>query len=83
MNNHSVTETNSPKQLGIGLNNRLSFEEYLKMTSNKVNKKIELLRNKTIGRLRKLHNILPKSALLTIYKDFVRPHLYYGNIIYD
>ena len=39
--------------------------------------------NKTIGLLRKLHNILPSSELLTIYKDFVRPHLDYGNIIYD
>ena len=39
--------------------------------------------NKTIGLLSKLHNILPRSALLIIYKDFVRPHLNYGNIIYD
>ena len=33
--------------------------------------------------LHKLHEILPRSALLTIYKDFVRPHLDYGNISYD
>ena len=39
--------------------------------------------NKTIGLLRKLHNILPRSALLNVYKIFVRPHLDYGNIIYD
>ena len=39
--------------------------------------------NKTIGHLRKLHNILPRSALLTIYKSFIRPHLNYGDIIYD
>ena len=38
--------------------------------------------NKTIGLLRKLHNILPRSALLTIYKSFIRPHLDYGDIIY-
>ena len=38
--------------------------------------------NKTIGRLRKLQNILPRSALLTIYKSFIRPHLDYGDIIY-
>ena len=25
-----------------------------------------------------LQNILPKQALLTIYKSFVRPHLHYG-----
>ena len=39
--------------------------------------------NKTIGLLRELQNILPRSALLTIYKSFVRPHLDYGDIIYD
>ena len=39
--------------------------------------------NKTIGLLRKLQNILPRSALLTIYKSFIRPHLDYGDIIYD
>lgn len=39
--------------------------------------------NKTIALLRKLQNILPRPALLTIYKYFVRTHLYYGNIIYD
>ena len=30
-----------------------------------------------------LLNVLPQSALLTIYKSFIRPHLDYGNIIYD
>ena len=38
---------------------------------------------KKIGLLYKLQNSLPRSALLTIYKGFVRPHLDYGNIIYD
>ena len=28
-------------------------------------------------------NVLPLSALLTVYKSFIRPHLDYGNIIYD
>ena len=74
MNNNSLSEANSQKQLSIVLDNRLSFEEHLKMILNKV--------NKTIGLLRKLYNILPKSAVLTVYKVFVRPHLDYGNI-YD
>ena len=39
--------------------------------------------NKTIGLLRKLQNALPKPSLLAIYKSFIRPHLYYGDIIYD
>ena len=39
--------------------------------------------NKTIGLLRKLQNTLPRPSLLTIYKSFIRPHLDYGDIIYD
>ena len=31
----------------------------------------------------KLQNVLPRLALLTIYKSFIRPHLDYGDIIYD
>ena len=39
--------------------------------------------NKTISLLRKLQDILPREPLLTIYKSFVRPHLHYGDVIYD
>ena len=31
----------------------------------------------------KLSKNLPKHSLVTIYKSFVRPHLDYGDIIYD
>ena len=37
--------------------------------------------NKTIGLLRKCENILPRSALFTIYKTFIKPYLDYGDII--
>ena len=33
--------------------------------------------------LRKFQNILPRPAHLTIYKCFIKPHLDYGDIIYD
>ena len=39
--------------------------------------------NKTVAFLRKFQNILPRTALLTIYKCFVRTHLDYGDIIHD
>ena len=65
-NDDNVSGTNSPKHLGVVLDNRLSFEDHLKMVLNKV--------NKTIGLLHNLH-ILPRSALLTIDKSFIRPHL--------
>ena len=57
------------------LDTKLDFQEHLKSIFSKI--------NKTIGVLRKLHHILPTSPLLTIYKSFIRPHLDYGDIIYD
>ena len=31
----------------------------------------------------KLNLLLPRSSLLTVYKCFIRPHLDYGDVIYD
>ena len=39
--------------------------------------------NKTTGLIRKLRNSLLRQSLMTLYKFFIRPHLYYGDIIYD
>ena len=33
--------------------------------------------------IKKLFKRLPRNALLTIHKSFVRPHLDYGDIVYD
>ena len=38
---------------------------------------------KGVGLLRKLRSILTRTSLLTIYKSFIRPHLDYGDIVYD
>ena len=38
---------------------------------------------KTIGLIRKLQNLLPRTALITLYKTFALPHLDHGDIIYD
>ena len=39
--------------------------------------------NKGIGITRKLRSILPRNALLTIYKAFIRPNIDYCEFIYD
>ena len=57
------------------MDNRLTFDKHLTNVSNKI--------SKTIGLLRKLQNILPRPALLTIYKCLIRSHLDYGDSIYD
>ena len=57
------------------LDKRIYFEEHLSKVESKV--------NKTIRIIRKLQNVLPLSALLTIHKSFIRSHLDYRDIIYD
>ena len=57
------------------LDSNLSYEHHIKSILNKV--------NKTIGLLRKFHLILPRHSLITIYNTFIRPHLDYGDVIYD
>ena len=36
-----------------------------------------------IDLIKRLFVNLPRNALLTIYKSFIRPHLNYGDILYD
>ena len=38
---------------------------------------------KGIGLLRKRQSISPRTSLLTICKSFIRPHLEYGDVVYD
>ena len=33
--------------------------------------------------MKKLFHIIPRDSLINIYKSFVRPHLDYGDFIYD
>ena len=54
----------------IILDSKLTFEDHYKTVLSKT--------NRTIGLLRKLQNLLPREALITIYKAFVRPRLDYG-----
>ena len=74
-NNNTVTQSEIQKHLGMFLDVKLNFQGHLKSIFNKV--------NKTIGLLRKLRNTLSRLPLLTIYKSCIRPHLDYGDIIYD
>ena len=74
-NNASVSQSSPQKHLSVILDSKLIFQEHLTMVSLKI--------SKTLGLLRKLHNLLPRSALITIYKAFDKPYLDYGDILYD
>ena len=74
-NNNNFSQTYSQKHLGVILDFKLTFEERVNNVLAKV--------NKAVGLLRKLRNILPRTTLITIYKAFIRPHLDYGDVLYD
>ena len=73
--NENLLKSSTQKHLGMILDTKLDFSLHLKNVQNKV--------NKTIGLLRKLQDTLPRTSLITIFKSFIRPHLDYGDIIYD
>ena len=45
----------------------------------------EKIKKATVGvnLMRKLNLLLPRLSLLTVYKCFIRPHLDYGDVIYN
>ena len=70
-----VHQVQLQKHLGLLLDPKLSFDEHIQCILNKT--------RKIIGLVRKLQAIIPRAALLTIYKSFLRPHFDYGDVIYD
>ena len=71
----TVNHIASQKRLGVVLDSSISFDKHLIG--------VQSLTNETIGFLHKLQNTLPRQTLITIYEVFVRPHLDYGDILYD
>ena len=74
-NHSSIKQVPFQKHLGMCLETKLNLQEHLNNVLSKV--------NKTIGLLRKLQASLPRQSLVMVYKAFIRPHLDYGDIIYD
>ena len=74
-NKLDVSQTNSEKHLGVVLDSKLTFHGHLDIVFTKV--------RKTIGHLCKLHSVLPRAALVTIFTAFVQPFLDYSDVLYD
>ena len=74
-NNIPLNNSLFQKHLGLTLDMKLNFSEHVKSITKKI--------SKTMGLLRKFQQILRRSALLTIYKTFIRSWLDYADIIYD
>ena len=74
-NDNPVLQVQLQKHLGLFLDPKLSLDEHIQC--------ILIKTYKIIGLIRKVQPIIPRAALLTIYKSFLRPHLDYGDVIYD
>ena len=75
-NNTPVHQTHSlPETFRSIFRQKLNFKLHIKEKISKVMKGICIIK--------KLSNVLPRKSLITIYKSFVRPHLDYGDLIYD
>ena len=74
-NNPTINRKSTQKDLGPLLDEKLKFSENSNEKLKKTTERINLLR--------KLNLSLIHSALLVIYKSFIRPHLNYGDIVYD
>ena len=74
-NNNPLSHCPAQKHLGLVLDSKLTFNDHVKYISSKV--------NKSIGLLRKLQPVLPRSSLLTIYKTFIHSHFDYADNVYD
>ena len=74
-NNNVAKKYPHHKHLEIVLDSKLDSKFHVDQKSKKC--------NKLIGLIRRLSVTVPRNALLTIYKSFIRPHLGYGDILYD
>ena len=74
-NGKDVSRSESHKHLGLVFNPKLNFDMHLKGKFSIINNRIALLR--------KLRHSIPRKSLASIYKTFLRPHLDYGDVIYD
>ena len=75
LNNLPIVPSISTKHLGMILDCKLDFNLHL---DDKISKA-----NKGIGMIKRLQLELHRKTLINVYKSFVRPHLDYGDIIYD
>ena len=70
-----MTSCETHKHIGLLLDKKLAFDNHVEEMILRV--------NKDIGLITRLRRYLPRNSLLIIYKAFIRPHLDYGDVVYD
>ena len=75
LNGTEISEVQSCVNLGLTINNRLTWDDHVNNLTTRANKRLNILS--------RYRSIFPRSALEKLYKTMVRPILEYGDIIYD
>ena len=74
-NDARIQQRSVHKHLGLFLDEKLLFLEHIDVKIKKATEGVNLMRKPNL--------LLPRSPLLTVNKCFIRPHLDYGDVIYD
>lgn len=74
IDNVRIDRVYQTKFLGVILNDKLTWENHISLIRNKV--------SKSIGILRRIHNIIPESILRNLYYTLINPYFEYCNIIW-
>ena len=75
LNGTEISEVQSCVNLGLTINNKLTWEDHVNNLTTRANRRLNILS--------RYRGIFPRSALEKLYKTMVRPILEYGDIIYD
>ena len=73
--NVQVQRANQQRHLGIILDEKINFKSHIDKVLTKASKGIAVIK--------RLRNSLLRKSLITIYQSIIRPHLDYGDILYD
>ena len=75
MGETELEESNIEKDLGVFIDNKLSFDHHIQQAVNKA--------NKILGLIRRTYKFLDKNSLRSLYTSLVRPILEYENTIWS
>ena len=74
--NHNPLEIcEQEKDLGVTFDNNLLFDTHIQKAVNKA--------NQMVGLIKRSFTYMDKDIFMKLYKAFVRPHLEYGNIVWN
>ena len=71
----NITECNEEKDLGVIIDNKLTFDSHIQEAINRA--------NRILGLIKRTFSYLDKEMFLMLYKGLVRPILEYGNVIWS